>query len=154
MKNPLTIPAYTWAIICMLLIPVTFIGNNYFAQKFAQLPFMKVNPKFTGGDIARSYAEDSMNITIYKPVFESLIGTSSSGFVQIRFSGVTQLPSLIHSSIDYDGDAKPDFCIDVNTLTGNSKLESLSPYVSKIDVSSKVKNDWIVRIKILNPDKN
>ncbi len=100
-----------------------------------------------------SYAEDSMKITIYKPVFESLIGKSSAGFVQIRFSGADQLPQLIHTSIDYNDDAKPDFRIDINTLTGDSKLESFSQYVSGIDVSSRVKNDWIVRVKILNPDK-
>ena len=152
-KNPLTIPAYIWAIICMLLIPVTFIGNNYFAQKFAHLPFMKVNPKFTGGDIARSYEKDSLNITIYKPVFESLIGTSTNGFVQVKFSGAKQLPSLIHSVIDYDGDGKPDFDLNINTLTNDTKFESFSKYVTKIDVSSKVKDYWIVRVKILNPKK-
>jgi hypothetical protein len=153
MKNPFTIPAYFWAVICMLLIPITFMGNNYFAQKFARLPFMKVNPVFTGGDVARSYVQDSMNITIYKPVFESLIGTSSRGFVQVKFSSANQLPSLIHSAIDYDADGKPDFDLNINTLTNDTKFESLSQNVSKIDVSSKVKDYWIVRVKILNTNK-
>ena len=150
MKNPFKIPAYIWAFVCMLLIPVTFIGNNYFAQKFARLPFMKVNPVFTGGDVARSYVQDSLTISIYKPVFESLIGTSSKGFVQVKFTGSKQLPSLIHSAIDYDGDGKADFDLNINTLTNDTKFESLSQYVSKIDVSSKVKDYWIVRVKILN----
>lgn len=139
--------------ICVLLIPITFVGNDYFARQFARLPFMKVNPIYTGGDIARSYVQDDMTITINKPVFESLVGSSSKGFVQVKFSGVKQLPTLIHQAIDYNDDGEPDFNLDINTLTGDTKFESLSEYVSALNVSSKVKNDWVVRVIVLNPNK-
>lgn len=150
MKKLLTIPAYIWAVVCMLLVPVTFIGNNYFAHEMARLPFMKVNSKFTGGDVAKSYVQDSLNITVNNPVFASLFGLSKEGFVQVRFSGLRTLPESIDCTIDYDADNKPDFRLNINTLTADTKIEPLSPYVSKVMVSSKVKNDWIVRVKILN----
>jgi hypothetical protein len=151
MKRLLSIPAYIWAIICMFLIPITFMGNNFFAQKLSTLPFMKVNPVYTGGDSIRSYQQDSLLITINKPVFESLIGTSRKGFVQVRFSG--ELPGIINSTIDYDNDNKPDFSLKINTVTGDTKLETLSENVTALDVSSKVKDYWITRVRILNPDK-
>jgi hypothetical protein len=127
------------------------MGNNFFAQKLSTLSFMKVNPIYTGGDSIRSYQQDSLLITINKPVFESLIGTSRKGFVQVRFSG--ELPGLINSTIDYNNDSKPDFSLNINTLTGDTKLEPISENVIALDVSSKVKDYWITRVRILNPDK-
>jgi hypothetical protein len=153
MKKLVIIPAYIWAFICMLILPVTFIGNDYFAQKMSLLPFMKVNPIYTGGDIYRSYKQDSITITINKPVFEALIGSSSKGFVQVKFSGVKKLPAFIRSTIDYNNDNKPDFNLDINTLTGNTKMEALSKQVSELEVSSRVNDYWIVRVKVWNPKK-
>lgn len=153
MKKLLTIPAYTWAIVCALLLPITFIGNDFFAQKLAHLPFMKVNPKYTGGDVNRSYTKDGITTTIYKPVFTALIGQSSKGFVQVKYSAAKQLPAIIHSTVDYNNDAKPDLTLSINTTTGDTKLTSLSKDVLKVNVSSKVKDYWIVRVAMLNPDK-
>ena len=151
MKRFLSIPSYIWAIICMVLIPITFIGNDFFANKIANLPFMKVNPIYTGGDSARCFKQDSMTFTINKPVFESLFGTSNKGFVQVKIAGA--LPELIQSNIDYNNDSVIDFSLNINTLTGDTKVKALSKQVSKLTISSKVKNYWIVRVEILNPDK-
>lgn len=151
MKRLLSVPAYIWAVVCMLLIPVTFIGNDFFAHKLAGLSFMKVNPIYSGGDSARSYKQDSITVTINKPVFESLIGSSSKGFVQVKFSG--QLPETMHSTIDFDNDSKPDFSLYIDTKTGDTKFDALSTAVMGLDVSAKVKDYWIVRVSLLNPDK-
>lgn len=153
MKNIFTIPAFIWAFICVLIIPVSFIGSDYFAQQLSYLPFMKVNPKYTGGEIARIYEQDSMIITVNKPVFPSLFGSGSKGFVQVKFSGVKTLPVLINQKIDYDNDGKADFFLNINTLTSDVKFETLSENVSALYISSKVKDSWIVRVSIMNPDK-
>jgi len=151
MKRLLSIPSYAWAIICMCIIPITFIGNDYFARKMATLQFMKVNPIYTGGDSLRCLKQDSMMITINKPVFESLIGAGRKGFVQIKFAG--ELPDFIQSDIDYDNDSITDFNLNINRLTGETKFKVLTKQVTELDVSSRVNNNWIVRVKILNPDK-
>lgn len=153
MKKFLAIPAYTWAIACALLLPITFIGNDFFAQKLALLPFMKVNPKYTGGDVDRYYTKDSLTTTIYKPVFAALTGQSSKGFVQVKYSAAKQLPAIIHSTVDYNNDSKADFTLSINTTTGDTKLNPLSNDVLRVNVSSKVKDYWIVRVNVLNPDK-
>lgn len=153
MKRTIQIFAYTWAIICALLIPVTFMGNNQFAKLLAKLPFMKVNPVYTGGEADRTIVKDSLKITINKPVFAALIGESSEGFVQVKFSDSIQLPKIIKHEIDYNNDGSPDFILNVNTISGNTKLEPLNKNVIALIVSSKVKNDWIVRVRLLNKKK-
>lgn len=65
---------YIWVIICVLLIPASFMGNMYFSKQLVKLPFMRVNPVFTGGDISKTFEDNGLTISIYKPVFESLIG--------------------------------------------------------------------------------
>jgi hypothetical protein len=150
MKKIITIIAYIWAIICVLLIPLTFIGNANFAKQFSKLPFMKVNPKYTGGQVARTIKEGSLTTYIYNPVFDALIGKSSKGFVQIKFSDTLQLPATIDKKIDYDNDGKPDFRLIINTITNNTGIEILNDNVLNLNISSKVKKDWIVRVNIKN----
>jgi hypothetical protein len=151
MKKIWIFPAYLWASLCIILIPVTFIGNNGLARQLAKLPFMKVNPIYSGGETDRSYNHDSLTITINKPVFEALIGESAMGFVQVRFSAADKLPDNIAEEIDYDNDGKPDFSVSIDTNTGNTGFESLNKDVLSLLVSSKVYDEWIIRIKLINP---
>ncbi len=148
MKKLLIIIAYIWAFACVLLIPLTFMGNANFAKQLAKLPFMKINPVFSGGEVARSFENNGLKVVIYKPVFAALIGESKSGFVQIKFSDDNQLPKLISQEIDYNNDGKTDFNININTVTGETKLKPLNGNVKSMAVSAKVKMDWIIRINI------
>jgi hypothetical protein len=149
MKKFIQIPAYIWAVICMLLIPITFMGNNGFAKQLAKLPFMKVNPIYTGGDPDRSYQVDSLTITINKPVFEALIGESTKGFVQVRFSPAGSLPSTIVQSIDFNNDGSNDFYLAINTKTGDTEYRAQNTLCAGLNVSSRVKKDWVVRINLV-----
>lgn len=139
---------YIWAIICVLLIPITFMGNMYFSKQMVKLPFMKVNPVFTGGDINKTIEENGLIITIYKPVFEALIGESNNGFVQIKFSSNDKLPEKIDMKIDYNNDGRDDFRLIINTHTGATGIEAFNEHVKDIKVSSRVKTDWIVRVNL------
>jgi hypothetical protein len=149
MKKLIQIPAYLWAVVCMLLIPITFMGNNGFAKQLAKLPFMKVNPIYTGGDPDRSYQVDSLHITINKPVFQALIGESSKGFVQVRFSPAVSLPATIAQSIDFNNDGSSDFYLTINTVTGDTEYRSQNKLCTGLNVSSRLKKDWVVRINLV-----
>jgi hypothetical protein len=154
MKKLLTIPAYLWAIACLLLIPVTFIGNDSLANKLSKLPFMKVNPLYSGGELSDSIKEQNLDTYIYKPVFEAFIGESREGFVQIRFSPAEKLPDQITKSIDFDNDGTTDFEVNINTRNGETILNPSNPFITKLIISSKVKKDWIVRVGLKNQSKN
>ena len=149
MKRLSTIPAYLWAIACLLLIPVTFIGNESFARQMAKLKFMKVNPVYTGGEISDSINEPGLNTYIYEPVFEAIIGESKEGFIQVKFSSPSDtLPEMITRPIDYNLDDSNDFILEVNTVTGKTLLTSLNPLVKDIAITSKVKDEWVVRVRL------
>lgn len=154
MKILRLVPAYLWAIFCVLLIPVTFIGNDGFAKQLAKLPFMKINPIYSGGEIDRVIHDSALVTTIYKPVFEALIGQSSSGFVQVKFEGDSILPSVIDREIDFDNDGSPDFKLAINTLSGSTQFEIFNKDVTGLGVSLQVKDYWIARIEMKNSRKD
>ncbi len=150
MKRTTGILAIIWAFCCTILVLIVIIKMPQFAQAASKLPFMRINPLFTGGDLNYSIEKDSLIIEINKPVFEALIGESKEGFVQITFSGNKNLPQLIEQEIDYNNDAKEDFKLKINVPENITEFSSLNPIAQSLIVSSKVKNDWIVRIKVLN----
>lgn len=154
MKKLLAIPAYLWAIACLLLIPITFIGNESFAKELSRLPFMKIHPVYSGGEQARVITDTVLETTIYKPVFESLFGESKTGFVQVKFSSLSDtLPPVIKRDIDYNCDNAIDFGVEINTVTGETKLTAINCLVKNINISSRVKEAWIVRVSIKNPKR-
>jgi hypothetical protein len=153
MKKPMIVPAYLWAAICVLLIPVTFIGNDGLARQMARLPFMKINPVYSGGELQRTIEKEGLIIAINNPVFVALIGESRRGFVQIRFAGRPQLPAAIQEAIDYNGDSTPDFHVDINTVSGVTTLDPLSKDVLSLNASSRVNEDWVIRVNLHNPKK-
>ncbi len=154
MKKLRTIPAYLWAVICVFLIPITFIGNEGFAKQLAKLPFMKINPIYKGGEVARITSDSTLKITINKPVFEALIGESSEGFVQIKFECDSLLPEIIRQNIDFNNDGVQDFKLAVNTKTSDTQFEALNKKdVIGLGISTMVKDYWIVRVEVRNPGK-
>jgi len=148
MKKFIAIPAYLWAIACFLIVPVTFISNDSLASQLAKLPFMKIHPRYSGGEINRSYLSGGLQVTVNKPVYWSRIASGSSGFVQVAFSAIDSLPVTIHENIDFDFDNKPDFNVLIDTKTGTTQLKQQNLKVKSVDVSSRVKNNWVIRVNI------
>ena len=149
MKKYLKIPAYVWAFACLLLVPVTFIKNETLARGMAHLPFMKVHPKYSGGKINRSYLTDGLHITVFEPVYSGLRGRGKNGFVQVTFAGIKQMPDSIHESIDYNMDGNADFTVKINTRNGVTGISAINPVIKSLEVSSKVKSDWLIRVKVM-----
>jgi hypothetical protein len=153
MKKLLTILAYSWAVICLLLIPVTFIGNNAFANMLAKFSFMKVNARYTGGDVDHSITKKDYKIEVNKPVFNALIGESTTGFVQVKWIPDKEMPPVINDTIDFDRNGSPDFSVIINTKSGKTEFKAFNKSVIGLNVSSKVKENWLVRVDLKNPKK-
>ena len=153
MKRILSIPAYMWAIMSALILPITFVGGDFFAKQLATLPFMKVHPIYAGGDSLKTVRHDSVYITINRPVFDGLLRESRTGFVQLKLDADGKLPHTVSTLVDYNGDGRNDLRLFVNTLSGETAIKPLSPEVLGLNVSSKVKDYWIVRVSLNNPSK-
>ena len=148
MKKLISATGYLWAIACLLIVPVTFIANDSLALQLSRMPFMKIHPRYSGGEVLRTYESNGMKIRINRPVFDALLGESKIGFVQVTFTGTGRLPENIRESIDYNGDGEADFTVYISTVSGNTELTSHNPLVKSLDVSSRLKEDWVVRVNI------
>jgi hypothetical protein len=148
MKKLRIIPAYLWAAICFVLIPITFIKNDALAEKLAHLPFMKIHPKYSGGDERIAYIKNGLHISVFEPVYSGIRAKGSDGFVQVKFAGTNNMPDSINEVIDYDLNGDPDFSVSINTSNGETSLEKLNSHVRSIQVSSRVKDYWLIRVNV------
>ena len=48
---------------------------------------MKINPNYTGGEVAKQLISEDCTLDIRKPVFDGLFKESKNGFVQIDWRG-------------------------------------------------------------------
>ena len=136
-----------WAILCLILIIVFFPGLNSFSSGASRLPFMKINPNFTGGEAAEQIVMESCTLVIRKPVFDGLIGEKKHGFVQLDWRG--KVPEIIIDTIDYDMDRNPDFSIRINRPESSTIIHAMNPKVIKTGISTPTSYGWSLRVKVI-----
>jgi hypothetical protein len=149
MKKVKIIAGISWAFLGLLLIIILFPGLNSFSVSVSKLPFMKLNSRYTGGDIARQMITANCTLDIRKPVFNGFIKDRSSGFVQLDWHG--NLPETIKDSVDFDGDGKIDFNILINRKDPKTAIEPFNNMVKKVLISTPTSYGWAVRVGL---DKN
>jgi hypothetical protein len=137
-----------WAFAGLILILILFPGLTGFSKSLAQLPFMKLNPNYSGGEIAFSKVQPACTLVVRKPVFDGLLRERKHGFVQVDWRG--KIPEKINDTIDYDRDSIPDFIITVNSISSDTEIESLNKKVKDINVSTPASYGWAVRVNIEN----
>jgi hypothetical protein len=147
MKTVKIIGGLTWAFLCLIIIIGLFPALNPLATATSKLPFMKINPNYSGSYVVKEIAKTGYTIDIRKPVFNGLIGERKNGFVQIDWRG--NLSGMILDTIDYDDDSVKDFIIQIDTLNAQSKIISLNPKVGKINISTRTSYGWAVRVGLM-----
>lgn len=146
MKKIKIIAGTLWALLCMILILVLFPGLNGFSDSAAKLPFMKINPNYSGGEVISRIGTENCNVDIRKPVFDGLFGEKRSGFVQVDWRGT--IPDEIVDTIDYDLDSIADFRIHIIKSTMKAELKSFNGKVGKIIVSTPTSYGWAARVEV------
>ena len=112
----------------------------------AKLPFMNINPNYSGGEIASRQITPSCTLDIRKPIFDGLFKERKNGFVQIDWRG--NIPDQIADTIDFDMDSLPDFYIDINASNQVTKIKSLNRLVGDIGISTPASYGWAVRVNL------
>lgn len=146
MKKIKIIAGITWAFIGLILILMFFPLFNTFSSSVAKLPFMKINPNYTGGEIAQRFVMESCTLVIRKPVFDGLIGEKQNGFVQIDWRG--NIPEEIVDTIDYDFDKNQDFIIRINSKSSETELLPFNNKIRDIEISTPTSYGWAVRVNL------
>ena len=144
MKKIKILAGISWASFCLVLIIILFPGLNSFSLSVSKLPFMKINPRYTGGDIAYSLTSESCTLDIRKPVFDGLFKERKSGFVQLDWRG--NIPQDIEDTIDYDNDGNMDFCILVDRKMSETSIVPLNTIVKNVVLSTPTSYGWSVRV--------
>ena len=147
MKKAKIIAGICWAFAGLILIIILFPGLNSFSVSVSKLPFMKLNPRYTGGEIAHQIIAENCTLNIRKPVFNGLLRERSSGFVQLDWHGT--IPEMINDSIDYDRDGKKDFCIFIDRKNSKTVLDPINLKVKGVAISTPTSYGWAVRVGLL-----
>jgi hypothetical protein len=146
MKKVKLIAGITWVFLSLFLIIFLFMGFSNLSEAASKLPFMKLNPNYTGGEISHQIIEPNCTIDIRKPVFDGLIGERKKGFVQIEWRG--KVPVEILDTIDYNSDKIPDFTIKINSNSSETLLKPMSDKVKSINVSTPTSYGWAIRVNL------
>jgi len=144
MKTIKIIAGITWAFLCLIIIIVLFPALNPLANVTSKFPFMKINPNYSGGEVVREIKKENYTINIHRPVFDGLIGDRKKGFVQIDWRG--NLPKTLNDTIDFDGNCKNDFIIQIDTLNAQSSIIPLNPKVGELNTSTHTSYGWAIRV--------
>jgi hypothetical protein len=147
MKKAKIFAGISWAFLCLILILILFPGLNSFSGSVSKLSFMKINPRYTGGEVVSRIVADRCTLDVREPVFKGLFRDRNSGFIQMDWRG--EIPEIIKDTIDYNGDGKKDFSILVNRKETKTDLEPFSPEVQGVVISTPTSYGWSVRIGLL-----
>jgi hypothetical protein len=147
MKKVKIIAGILWAFLGLILIIILFPGLNGFSVSVSKLPFMKLNPRYTGGEIAHQIISERCTLDIRKPVFNGFLKESKSGFVQLDWRG--NVPEMISDSIDFDNDGIKDFSILISRKDSRTVLEPVNRMVKNVVISTPTSYGWAVRIGLI-----
>lgn len=146
MKKIKIIAGITWAFAGLILIIILFPGLNGFSRSLAKMPFMKINPNYSGGDIAFIDSSSGYKIEVREPVFDGLWKERNHGFVQLDWRG--NIPKIITDTIDFNRDGNNDFTITISTDKPETNIQPLNYKVESLNVSTETSFGWVVRVNI------
>lgn len=146
MKTIKGILGYSWALLTIIIVLATFVGNDYFSAKLASATGITISPWFSGGEIVQTIDHGAYKTYIHRPVFDALIGERREGFIQLKCETYEGLPPTIQERIDYNNDGREDFFMTLNTKTGKTTIATYNPTVLSIQGPYRLKKGLAVRV--------
>jgi len=141
-----TFMGFIWAVIIVIAIPAVFMNSESLTQKLVHASAMKISPVYTGGEVLKTIENKDYTTIIHKPVFACLIGETKKGFIQVVWRAKGPLPPVIEEPVDFDGDAKNDFTVKLDTASKQAVLISDGGAAKKILKVYKLKTGFAVRV--------
>jgi len=116
------------ALAAILVVAYGLFSLSTQAHCLAQAPFMKIHPRYSGGEVTRSFSEGGAFWQVHRAVFDGLFGQRRDGFVQVDVEQFfADKPA--QASIDFDGDGAADFRL---ILPANGAVPEVEPMSDKV----------------------
>lgn len=152
MKKIKTLLGISAAVMASFIVLAVFMGSEPLSQALARLPFMKVDPLLTGGEVVMTYPLETsggtLEVRLHEGIFRAFIGTPQAGYRQVDFvpGEGCELPPVIVSSLDLDDDGVAEVSVRIDTATGKTDIEGEDRECYKLSASARVKERWVIRI--------
>lgn len=130
-----------------LFLMSVFMFRPAYTQLMMHLPFMKVDPKFSGGVVVATCDYPDHRLHIREAVYPALIGQGDDGFVQLDIAGDV---GALTDTVDYDADGVADFVLSMSG--GEFTARTLTDAAYSAYTSCTTDSGYIVRVSMLNPD--
>lgn len=136
---------YSVAAAMFFFLMSVFMFRPAYTQLMMRLPFMKVDPKFSGGQIVDTICLPDHRLYIHESVFPALFGESDEGFVQIDVVG--NIDAIV-DTVDYNNDGKNDFILKMSDMQFDAISIDSNPYNAYISCTTD--SGFIVRVGMKN----
>jgi hypothetical protein len=138
---------YPVALAYVLAVIALFPSIGLLSHELAQMPFMQVHPRFSGGEVVETIRADGVEWRVHRPVFDGLLWERGHGFVQIDALCETPPPNGAEIAPDCAGDGSPDFRLVLPAAAGDApELVPLSPLVTGLESWAETDGGWIARV--------
>ncbi|HAH07847.1 MAG TPA: hypothetical protein DCM05_15210 [Elusimicrobia bacterium] len=142
---------YAWAALAVPIVLLTFLAGEPLSRALARSTGVIVSPWFSGGEVARTIEHGGYRTHVRRPVFDGLLGERRRGFIQVDWEPAADMPDLITEEVDAFGDGRVRFTVTIDTRTGKTAFADAAPEVLGLDLASRFKGGWAVRVALRNP---
>ena len=142
------ITGYVLAFLSLIGFMVVILGLGNWMTLLVTSTGLTVSPWYTGGQVARTVEHGGYRTEIHRPVFDALIGERSEGFVQVAWRPDTAMPARVDEEVDYNGDGRADFRLQVGTSPREASLTPLADGVVSVQGPYHITGAWAVRVQL------
>lgn len=141
-----TIIGYFLAALALPVVLATFMGLEFWSHNLASSTRITISPWFSGGEVIRTIDHERYQTLIHCPVFDGLLKERKEGFVQVDWAPLSGLPGLIKEDIDFDGDGRKDFLVELDAQAGSAVITPYSQRVINLEGCNKIKEARTIRV--------
>jgi hypothetical protein len=143
-----SILGYTWVSLALLIVLVTFIGNDTLSRRLVSATGLTVSPWMTGGAEAETIDHGAYRTVIRRPVFDGLVGKRSTGFVQIEWESKEKLPVTVEEPIELRSEKGARFTVRLDTRAGTAVVENPGGSILGVERVYRLDNGFAVRVAL------
>lgn len=138
MRRIISFISYSLAILATPFILATFIGMSQWQQLLIQLPFMKLDPVYTGGNVIETISDSTYTIDVHEKIYPGWHLKGKTGFVQIEITSNDTLANTLDiADIIIDGKHTG---LNLSATTANATNMTISAWC-------KTEKGWILRVE-------